>query len=80
MNCARLRKLLQMLLLLPLFGCAGQPELPSCHYQPLNPDLRQEPPPPLWFQEELEKILSRGLTSGPTSGLWPAELTSYRRS
>lgn len=79
MNCGRFGTLLLLPLLL-LFGCAGQPGLPACHYQPLNPDLRQEPPPPLWFQQELERILNLGLTSGPTSMLWPAELTSYRRS
>lgn len=65
-----------LLLPLALFGCAGNPPQPECRYQPLNPDLRQPPPPPGWFRQELERILALGLTSDPDSAPLPTEPTT----
>lgn len=56
-----------------LSGCASSPPPVVCPQPgPLPADLARPFPPEGWFQEELERILSRGQTSAPISVSSPA--------
>ena len=58
------RKLLTFalaLLSVALFGCA--PVQVTCRMPELPPALAEPPPPPNWFQDQLNSILSPYLTS-----------------